>query len=266
MKYTLTIVLALILFSSCKAYTDKKEVEQSFSVQDTLKADAPDYKIEYIMGQFDPALDSHFVLIPSQYRDEELRYIRKDVLNAFIKMYEAAAKDGIKLVIISATRNFYAQKRIWENKWLGKTLLEGNINAAKDIKDDVSRAKKILQYSSMPGTSRHHWGTDMDFNHLTNEWFEKGEGLKLYSWLQKNAASFGFCQPYTAMGSDRDSGYFEEKWHWTYIPISNEITKQAKVKINNTLIKGFLGCETATKLDILNNYILGISPKCTTKD
>lgn len=251
------------MISSCRTQSGKKDdVSTKITPTNTLKKVTLDYNIEYIMGQFDPANDPLFVLIPRQYRDEELRYIRKDVLDAFMKMYEAAAKDGIKLVIISATRNFNTQKRIWENKWLGNTLLEGNINAAKDIKDDMSRAKTILQYSSMPGTSRHHWGTDMDFNHLTNEWFEKGEGLKLYNWLKKNAANYGFCQPYSKMGSDRNSGYLEEKWHWTYMPISVEITKQAKAKMDNSMIKGFLGCETATKLDILQQYILGISPKC----
>ena len=55
----------------------------------------------------------------------------------------------------------------------------------------------ILEYSSAPGTSRHHWGTDMDINALQNDYFSnKGNGAFLYEWLQKNAAKFGFCQPY----------------------------------------------------------------------
>jgi LAS superfamily LD-carboxypeptidase LdcB len=176
-------------------------------------------------------------------------------------MYDAAKRDGINLIILSATRNFDNQKRIWENKWTGKTKLSGGIDAKK-IKNEVDRAKKILQYSSMPGTSRHHWGTDVDFNSLDNQWFESGDGLKLYTWMQQNAAIFGFCQPYTQMGSDRQTGYYEEKWHWTYMPISAKITQQAKRKITNDMVKGFLGSHAAMDIDILNNYILGISPSC----
>ena len=51
--------------------------------------------------------------------------------------------------------------------------------------DSISAVKEIMKYSSMPSTSRHHWGTDIDLNSLENSYFEKGEGKK-YSigWLQ----------------------------------------------------------------------------------
>ena len=260
------IVLAYSILTSCKPQnpvivpTTKVAISP---VIDTLKVEnLPEYNIDYIMGKFDPASHPDFTLIPAKYRDEEMRYIRKDVLEAYIKMYNAAAKDGLKLVIRSATRNFENQKRIWENKWTGKTILEDGTNAAKDIHDDISRAKTILKYSSMPGTSRHHWGTDMDFNSFDNAWFEKGEGQKLYNWLKANAYKFGFCQPYSKMGSDRSSGYFEEKWHWTYMPVSVLIIEQAKTKLTNEMIAGFLGAKTAKEIDVVKNYILGISPSC----
>ena len=60
--------------------------------------------------------------------------------------------------------------------------------------DSLKAAKTILLYSSMPTTSRHHWGTDMDINSLENSYFASGQGLKEYTWLKKNAAKFGFCQ------------------------------------------------------------------------
>ncbi len=50
----------------------------------------------------------------------------------------------------------------------------------------------------MPGTSRHHWGTEIDLNALNNKWFENGKGLKVYQLAYKNAAQYGFHQPYTA--------------------------------------------------------------------
>jgi len=223
---------------------------------------AEDFSKDYIMGKFDPSNHPGFTLIPGQFRDEKIMYLRKDVLRAFINMYQAAQKEGIKLEIKSATRNFEAQKKIWENKWTGATLLRGNVNAARDIPDPVQRALTILEYSSMPGTSRHHWGTDIDINSFENEWFETGEGLKLYEWMQKNAASFGFCQPYTALGSDRTTGYFEEKWHWTYMPVSVRITQTATKKLKNKMLTGFMGAETARKIGVVEKYVRGISPAC----
>lgn len=224
-----------------------------------------EFSTDYLMGKFDPAMHPAFAEIEPALRDKEVRYLRKEVLEAFRRMHAAASNEGIHLVIISATRNFEVQKRIWENKWMGRTLLEGGLNAARDIHSDTGRARKILEYSSMPGTSRHHWGTDLDINSLDNEWFERGEGLALYRWMQAHAAEFGFCQPYTRLGSDRKSGYLEEKWHWTYMPLSIKLTELAKQNLKDDLISGFAGSQTASEIKVIEKYVLGISPACILK-
>ncbi len=41
----------------------------------------------------------------------------------------------------------------------------------------------------------------------------------IYKWLVKYAGKYGFGQPYT---SGRDSGYNEEKWHWSYLPLAKQ--------------------------------------------
>ncbi|MBK8081994.1 MAG: M15 family metallopeptidase [Saprospiraceae bacterium] len=216
----------------------------------------------YIMGKFDPASHPDFRLIPKKYADQKGRFIRKDVFEAYKKMYHAAKKDGVHLIIISATRNFDAQKKIWEDKWTGKRLLEGGIHAQRDIPDPKKRALKILEYSSMPGTSRHHWGTDIDINALNNEYFEKGEGMKVITWLLKNSASYGFCMTYTKFDPQRTTGYQPEKWHWSYTPVSAPLTHWAKRNIKDTMITGFEGSETATEIKVVQNYISGIHPSC----
>jgi LAS superfamily LD-carboxypeptidase LdcB len=230
--------------------------------QDTeIAVDQGDYDINYIMGKFEPDKRKDFMEIPPIYVDRAGRYLRVEVFHAFKRMYEAAKKDGIKLKIISATRNFENQKTIWENKWTGRTLLEGNINATSFNKGS-ERAIQILKYSSMPGTSRHHWGTDIDINALENSYFESGVGKKEYDWLQSNGAKFGFCQTYTAMFSDRNTGYQEEKWHWTYMPISSKLTLLAKKILRDDMINGFLGSEAAIEIEVVEKYVLAISPKC----
>ena len=217
------------------------------------------FTVEYIMGHFVPAAHPQFEVIDIRHADREGLYLRKDVYEAFKKMYNHALNDGIRLQIRSATRNFNYQKGIWEAKWTGEKLIEGGENLAETTPDPKARALKILRYSAMPGTSRHHWGTDIDLNSFDNSWFAEGEGLNIYNWLTIHAAEYGFCQPYSA---DRQHGYFEERWHWTYMPVSEKLTKLAKEELKNEMIKGFLGSETAVMIDVVKNYVLGINEEC----
>ncbi len=210
--------------------------------------DKPMVTADYLMGKFDPAKHADFCKIDAKYATKPDMYLRKEAYDAFTKMADAAQKEGIRLSVLSATRNFEYQKRIWDVKY----------DKLKD-KTAWARVKKILQYSAMPGSSRHHWGTDIDLNNLENTHFEKGEGKKIYDWLVKNAATYGFCQPYTA---GRKKGYKEEKWHWSYTPLSKEFTAIAGKYIKNEMIEGFKGAETAVQIDIVTNYILGINKEC----
>ena len=216
----------------------------------------------HLMGKFDPLKEEDFIEIELEYADRPGQILHKETYAAFLKMFEAAKKDDIKLIIKSATRNFSAQKAIWEGKWNGKRLLEGNINAAQKIPDPKQRALKILEYSSMPGTSRHHWGTDIDFNAFVNSYFEKGQGKKEYDWLVANAGRFGFCQPYTPKGSQRPDGYNEEKWHWSYLPLATRLSDQYKIRLSDKDIAGFDGAETATEIGIIKKYVFGINHHC----
>jgi LAS superfamily LD-carboxypeptidase LdcB len=228
--------------------------------ESVLKFD-PSITLDYIMGNFDAANHPLFVPIDVNYADRSGLYLRKEAMIAFENMWSHAKKDGIKLVIKSATRNFEYQKGIWENKWTGRTILSDNINAST-IQSDKERAKKILLYSAMPGTSRHHWGTDIDLNNFNNEWFAKGEGLALYNWLTENANKYGFCQVYTAKDAERPNGYEEEKWHWSYLPLSKIFTEYARQNLKNEMIQGFFGSDSAVEIDMLQNYVLGIHPSC----
>ena len=114
----------------------------------------------------------------------------------------------------------------------------------------------------MPGSSRHHWGTDIDLNALENSYFEQGEGKKVFDWLEANAHEYGFCRPYTEKGPERPNGYNEEKWHWSYRPIAKPLTDQARESLTNDMIRGFKGADTAEEINVVENYVLGVSSKC----
>lgn len=214
----------------------------------------------YLLGKFDPATHSLFVNLQDEHTRGSARgaYLRKETYEAFVKMSEAALKDSVKLVIISATRNFDSQKRIWENKWNGKVQVQGK--DLTTIDDPKERARLILLYSSMPATSRHHWGTDMDLNNLNNSFFDSGEGLKIYTWLKTHAAKYGFCQPYTTKEGGR-TGYEEERWHWSYLPLSGEFLNQYNKEITYQDIAGFEGSEVAKPMEVIKNYVEGVACK-----
>jgi LAS superfamily LD-carboxypeptidase LdcB len=218
----------------------------------------PPIEKNYLLGKFDPATDSRFVQLTAAHAQGSALngYLRKETFEAFQKMAAAAKKEGITLTIISATRNFDSQKKIWENKWNGKTKVEGK--DLTPITDLNERARLILLYSSMPGTSRHHWGTDMDLNSLDNNYFASGEGLKIYQWLTQRGAEFGFCQPYTSKVNGR-TGYEEEKWHWSYLPLSKIFLEEYGNQISTEDIKGFAGSETAAPLQVISRYVKGVA-------
>lgn len=249
-KISLPLLLAAFIWS-CQNDLPKQKVASAAMFQPLDSVPAAKVDTAYLLGKFDPATHPDFVAIGKPYSDKEKMTLRKETFEAFKKMFEAAEKEGVTLKIISSTRNFERQKTIWEEKW---TRFEKDAPVPKD------RALKILEYSSMPGSSRHHWGTDIDLNELENHHFEKGgQYEKTYLWLMAHAHEYGFCQPYTA---GRLSGYKEEKWHWSYTPLSEPFLEQYEKSIKDADIEGFKGAETAVEIGIVKNYVLGINAAC----
>jgi LAS superfamily LD-carboxypeptidase LdcB len=208
--------------------------------------DLPHYTKNELIGNFKPAENRDFDKVKSRYTNRGNAYLRDEVYDAFKDMWKAAKKDDINLVIISATRNKEYQTGIWNRKW------------ASFGGPENTRAERILQYSAMPGTSRHHWGTDFDLNALENSYFEQGEGLKIYQWLNANAYRFGFFQPYTSFNAYRDVGYRLEKWHWSYYPTTQKMQRAYAFLVNYQDLNGFNGSQWAKELEVINNYVLGI--------
>ena len=203
-----------------------------------------------LLGKLDYKKDTNFSIVNTKYSSKTI-YLRNEVLLKFDEMYNAALKQGIKLLVISGTRSFNHQKYIWDRKW------------AKNIMkmDSISTIKEILKYSSMPSTSRHHWGTDIDLNNLQNSYFEKGEGKKIFDWLVKNAFKYGFHMTYDNQEESKRTGYKMEKWHWSYMPISEQYLLQFSQDIKYEDICSFKGSKFACHedIDIIKNFVNGIN-------
>ena len=272
MKFFITI-LSLVLFFACNnAPTNEQQPAMTVNAEIKMPSEKDNptstitidttIQLDFLMGKFDPSKKSNFVTVEKKYASRSGFFLQKETYEAFKKMHAAAKKDGIDFVIKSATRNFNAQKNIWEAKWKGTRATTGVKDLPKEFPNAKDRALKILEFSSMPSTSRHHWGTDLDLNNFTNKYFESGKGKKEYEWLYNNAHTFGFCQPYTAKGAARPDGYNEEKWHWSYLPLSKKYIDQMKLRMKDETVKGFLGAEAAKEIGVVEKYILGINKAC----
>ncbi len=278
-KYILQFILTLSIFSLILLIfipyftTDfldlrqKKEKEENhqrlLKEEEALKQAKKDAKEKiYLLGKFDPIKREDFVLIPAKHTlGGNKMYLRKETYAAFLRMKESALLEKIDLQIVSATRNFDYQKILWNNKLTGVTFVDGK-DLSKSIPNGLERFKKILEYSAAPATSRHHWGTDLDINGVSPTYFDSEEGKKQYEWLTKNAPLFGFCQIYNLKGSERPTGYNEEKWHWSYLSLSRTFTQEYKNLIKEKDIKGFDGDEYVSFFNLINDYVLAINPKC----
>jgi len=167
-----------------------------------------DYSVYELMGQADIDLYGKDI------------NLRKEAHDAFVEMKKAAYQDGIDIKIVSSFRSFDRQLAIFERKY--QLFTEDEQLAPIDAID------KIIEYSTIPGTSRHHWGTDIDIidgskkvegDVLVTDKFEEGgafEDLKV--WMDEHANDFGFYLVYT--NEPKRRGFKYEPWHYSYAPLS----------------------------------------------
>jgi SNF2 family DNA or RNA helicase len=81
----------------------------------------------------------------------------------------------------------------------------------------------------------------------------------VYNWLNENANQYGFHQVYTNKKITNRTGYEEEKWHWSYLPKAKKYLDFYNKNLTNTEIKDFLGSDQAQQVDMLKNYVNGVS-------
>ena len=149
------------------------------------------------------------------------QFALKEVMEAYWKLKEQAAHSGWHLILVSGHRTFYSQRRIW-NKF------DKSLQKMSSL-DQKGRVRAIMSVVSVPGLSRHHWGTDMDIS----EESLRGRLMKIqpdtpkrvmdfYRWMEENAPHFGFCKVYLG----KKGAVVDEPWHWSYFPYSRVYEQQ----------------------------------------
>ncbi|HOY38332.1 MAG: M15 family metallopeptidase [Bacteroidales bacterium] len=217
--------------------------------RDTCEKINPYNNVEFLTGKTFAPSDSLFSALPPQCSNYGSQYLLCEAADSFNAMYAAAKKDGIVLQVVSAYRSFDIQKKLWENSWAKNR---------RSFRDDNGLSAYILRYLSMPCTSRHHWGTEVDVCSTALSWWQTLYGQKTYRWLENNAAKYGFYQPYGPLGPVRKSGYQEEKWHWSFAPLASQFIVFYNNSVGYQHITGFSGSNTAAFHRVIENYVLSV--------
>ncbi|MFS4494800.1 M15 family metallopeptidase [Maribacter sp. 2308TA10-17] len=211
-----------------------------------------EYSILELMGKADIELYGKDINLRAQAHD------------AFVEMKKAAYSDGIDLKVVSSYRNFARQEAIFERKYEQFTEEDGM--------EPMAAIDKIIEYSTIPGTSRHHWGTDVDII----DGYPKAEGDVLVpskfgaggpyenfkKWMDENSKTFDFHLVYT--DEPKRKGFKYEPWHYSFAPLSVPMLTEFRRKNILQLLERetFLGSEHFTNGFIrtyIQNNILDIN-------
>ena len=199
--------------------------------------------------------------------------LHHDVVEPFMTLRAAAARDGIDLTPCSSFRDFDSQLRIWNRKFRGEWPLYDAEGAERDYDalDEEEIVECILCWSALPGASRHHWGTEIDVidgaavpegyrvQLLPEEFASDGVFGKLARWLGEHIEAFGFFRPYASY----QGGVHAEPWHLSYAPVSVPALEALGIEVvREAVAESILGREIVLKRlpEIYERYVLNIVP------
>ncbi|MBQ4835913.1 MULTISPECIES: M15 family metallopeptidase [Pseudoalteromonas] len=171
--------------------------------------------------------------------DYQGQLVHAQVVESLDALNAAAKSAGFDFTIASSYRDFHRQSMIWNAKFSGQRPVLDQNNDTVDI-SALSEAKvveAIMLFSALPGTSRHHFGSDFDVyasNYLQPEqslqlepWEYQFDGpfYDFACWLDSSLQKFGFFRPYDKFRG----GVAEEPWHISHIETSKTMMDQVSL-------------------------------------
>lgn len=196
-----------------------------------------------------------------------------EVGEAFLVMRHAALKDGFDMLPFSTFRDYKTQLRIWNGKFSGKKPLFDIGGNVRDLSLLTSSEviDCILNWSALPGGSRHQWGTEIEVvdaaamphgykpKLLPEEVNAGGIFHPLHCWLDENISKYGFFRPYKFF----NGGMYPEPWHLSYAPPFMQIIELIGPELLRrvTAQADILGTEMVLERmgHIYKNHILNVS-------
>ena len=139
--------------------------------------------------------------------DNEAIYLDQRVTDAFVKMAEAAAADGITLTVAAGYVTPDRQARLFDKEV--QTLMLSGLN------EDAAQAKAA--FTVLPSRcSEANYGLSVDIGWLEADFAES----EVYRWLKNHAAAYGFIERYTEKGQ-RITHFNACPWHWRYVGVDH---------------------------------------------
>lgn len=171
----------------------------------------------------------HLVPLPNALSNQHA--LHPEAATAFLSLQQAAKHAGFNLQAASSFRDFARQQAIWNAKFHGERKVHDDKGNPLDLStmSEWQKCEAILRWSAVPGASRHHWGTEIDF--FDPDCLPTGQALqlepweyqtggyfqKLTNWLLANAENHGFYFPFMDR-EDKKIGV--EPWHLSYFPLA----------------------------------------------
>jgi LAS superfamily LD-carboxypeptidase LdcB len=190
-------------------------------------------------------------------------HVHAHVVTPFMQLRRAAAKAGFDLAAASAFRDFERQLAIWNAKFDAPA-------AGSEPSGPDERINAILQWSALPGASRHHWGTDLDLidraalnpgyrvRLVAEEYAPGGPFAAAALWLEANAAHYGFFRPYRGVRS----GVQPEPWHFSFAPVAEQARRHMSAALLRATLAEVALCGKEAVLlrleEILSRYVNAI--------
>ena len=125
------------------------------------------------------------------------KFVRFEVLDSFKKLWLEAKKNGYKITIVSAYRDYDYQDKLFQYYVKEKGL------------------KYALKCSAKPGHSEHQTGLAIDVMGSNGD-YNLFEEAKEFNWMKNNAYKYGFILRYPK-GKEKITGFKYEPWHYRYV-------------------------------------------------
>lgn len=190
------------------------EPENDSSQTDSLQEKAIDYESlpwNLKLVNFEHALDETFE--PAELSEVDNGYAADSrIADATKKMIaDARSKDNVRIIALSAYRDYDYQMELFENK-VQRLQQEKGYSVGKAREE----AKTVVAY---PGTSEHQLGLALDLvdaRHVKLD--ESQENTAAYKWLYEHCAEYGFIVRYPN-GKTDITGIIYEPWHFRYVGV-----------------------------------------------
>lgn len=157
-------------------------------------------KFHYLKEDYVP---DDLVEIDWKYRlglKDDHKYIRREVMDAFINMWEKAQEEQIYLLVDSAYRSYEKQDQVYKEY---------------ESKKGTKYADSI---AARAGYSEHQTGLTLDIYSKESTSASEFKNTKTYAWLVNNSYKYGFILRYPEK-KEKLTGYNYESWHYRYLGV-----------------------------------------------